>query len=231
MSGAEHLSGTKFFCFFKNLIGLLFGLFIEGLENFFWSGPFTSGHKRPLKERASKGLKNRVKMEKIRNRVFKGFFDRFLIFLNARLDSGRKIDIIKCPYFFFIGQIRPDPVLPGPLFSISDPFSFAFLTRFHPFPRGLAGCVRMTEIRASIWYQACPGIFRTLGAILKTKTAIFSGFVAIFSCKKATKPLKIALFVLRIAPKLRIIPEQDWLHFEDLFFYFPTHPANPRGNG
>ena len=44
----------------------------------------------------------------------------------------------------------------------------------------------------------------------------------------ATKPLKIALFVLRIAPK---VPEQDWMHFKALFFYFPTHPANPRGNG
>ena len=178
MSGAEHLSGTIFFCFFKNLIGLLFGLFNEGLEIFFGPDPL---------QVATNGLKNRVK---IRNRVFKGFFDRFWIFLNARLDSGWKIGIIKCPYFFFIGQIRPDPVLPGPLFSISDPFSFAFLTKFHPFPRGLAGCVRTTKIRASIWYQACPGIFLTLGAILKTKTAIFSGFVAIFSCKMATKPLK-----------------------------------------
>ena len=67
--------------------------------------------------------------------------------------------------------------------------------------------------------------------IFKTKTAIFSGFVAIFSCKMATKPLKIAVFVLRIAPNVRKIPEQDWVHFKDLFFYFPMHPANPRGNG
>ena len=74
-------------------------------------------------------------------------------------------------------------------------------------------------------------IIGCFGAILKTKWAILSGFVAFLQLKMATKPLKIALFVLRIARKPQIITGQDWYQIEALFFYFPTHPANPRGNG